>query len=39
VGFPDFDEADWREIRREAHEADAANPYPFTLRVLERKAS
>jgi dihydrofolate reductase len=34
--FPAFDETAWHEVRREAHPADEANPYPFTLRVLER---
>jgi dihydrofolate reductase len=37
VSFPSFDEADWREVRRESHSADTANPYPFTLRVLDRR--
>ncbi len=37
VSFPFFDEADWREVQRESHGADAANPYPFTLRVLDRR--
>lgn len=36
VVFPAFDEAAWREVRREPHAADDANPYAFTLRVLER---
>ena len=34
--FPYIDESQWREVRREAHPADDANPYAFTFRVLER---
>jgi dihydrofolate reductase len=37
--FPIFDEADWTEVRRESHGADDANPYAFTLRVLERRTN
>lgn len=37
VHFPDFDEADWREVRREAHAADDRNQYAFTFRELERR--
>jgi dihydrofolate reductase len=36
VHFPAFNEADWREVRREHHDADANNDHAFTLRVLER---
>ena len=36
VVFPPFDAAQWREVRRERHIADEANPYAFTWRVLER---
>ncbi len=34
--FPDFDEADWREVRREPHPAGDGDDYAFTFRVLER---
>ena len=34
--FPDFDEAPWREVRREEHAAGEGNDYPFVFRVLER---
>jgi dihydrofolate reductase len=37
VHFPDFDEADWREVWREAHPADEKNQYAFTFRQLERR--
>jgi len=36
VLFPPFEEADWTEVRREAHEASEFDEYPFTFRVLER---
>jgi dihydrofolate reductase len=36
--FPAFDETQWREVSREHHGTDDANPYPFTLRVLEKAA-
>ncbi len=36
VLFPPFEEADWTEVRREAHEAGEFDEYPFTFRVLER---
>jgi dihydrofolate reductase len=36
VCFPAFDEADWREVRREPHPAGDGDDYPFLLRVLER---
>jgi dihydrofolate reductase len=36
VHFPAFDEAQWREVWRERHDADAKNQYAFTLRQLER---
>ena len=36
VWFPPFDEADWREVRRERHEAGAEDEFAFTFRVLER---
>ena len=34
--FPDFDEADWREVRREEYPAGEDDDYPFVFRVLER---
>ena len=37
VFFPPFEEADWTEVRRERHEADDKNQYPFTFRVLEKR--
>ena len=36
VVFPPFDEAGWREVRREAHPAGDGDDYPFVFRVLER---
>ena len=35
--FPAFDEADWREVRREHHPADEKNQYAFTIRELEKR--
>jgi len=37
VHFPALDEADWREVWREAHPADEKNQYAFTFRRLERR--
>ncbi len=37
VVFPAFDEADWREVRREAHPAGPDDDYAFVFRVLERR--
>ncbi len=37
--FPDFNEADWIEVRRQAHAADDTNDHPFVLRVLERRTA
>lgn len=37
--FPDFDAADWREVFREQHATDDANPWPYCFRILERAAS
>lgn len=34
--FPDIDEAQWREVFRESHEADDVNPWPYCFRILER---
>lgn len=36
VTFPAFDEAAWREVRREPHAAGEGDDHPFTFRVLER---
>ena len=36
ASFPDFDEAAWREVRRDAHSAAEQDDYPFTFRVLDR---
>lgn len=36
VFFPEINPADWREIWREEHPADAKNEFAFTFRVLER---
>ena len=37
VFFPPFDEAEWEEVRREAHAAGEFDEHPFTFRVLERR--
>lgn len=37
VVFPPFDEADWREVRREAHPAGEGDEFAFVFRVLERR--
>ena len=37
VVFPPFDEADWREVRRETHPAGPEDDHPFVFRVLERE--
>jgi dihydrofolate reductase len=37
VTFPDFDEATWTEVKREAYPAGDGDDHAFTLRVLERK--
>jgi dihydrofolate reductase len=34
--FPSLDEADWREVRREAHPAGEGDDHAFVFRVLER---
>lgn len=34
--FPDFDEAAWTEVRREAHPTGPVDDHAFVLRVLER---
>jgi len=36
VHFPAIDRGAWHEVAREAHAADAANPYAYCFRVLER---
>ena len=35
--MPPFDEADWTEVRREAHPAGPKDDYAFVFRVLERR--
>ncbi|MCG8442162.1 MAG: dihydrofolate reductase [Caulobacterales bacterium] len=35
--FPDFDEADWREIARSDHPADDRHAHAFAMRTLERR--
>lgn len=35
--MPAFDEADWRETRRDAHPAGPNDDYPFVFRTLERR--
>jgi len=34
--FPDYDEAEWREIFSEAHAPDEENAYPYRFTILER---
>jgi hypothetical protein len=36
--FPEYSRADWEETAREAHGADADNPYPYTFLELARRA-
>ena len=36
VRFPDFEEARWREVKREHHPAGPDDDHSFTFRVLER---
>ncbi len=36
VRLASFDEALWRELRREAHPAGEGDDYPFVMRMLER---
>lgn len=36
VFFPVIDEAEWKEVKREAHEPDEKNEHAYTFRVLER---
>jgi dihydrofolate reductase len=38
VRFPDFDRAEWRESERTDHPADAANDYPYSFVLLERRS-
>ena len=37
VSLPPIDEAKWREVRREHHEASERDQHSFTFRVLERR--
>ena len=34
--FPEFDLADWREVRHKEHPADDRHAWPFTISVFER---
>jgi dihydrofolate reductase len=34
--FPEWKEAEWRELSRESHEADERNPHPYSFVRLER---
>lgn len=34
--FPEFDRSQWHEIRRDRHEPDEINPYPYSFVLLER---
>ncbi len=36
VFFPDIEPAEWREVWREEHAADAKNEWAYTFRLLER---
>jgi len=35
--FPEIDHTAWKEVKREDHEADEKNPYPYSFVVLERR--
>ena len=35
--FPDYDEAEWREVERESHPADERNPHAYTFLNLARR--
>ena len=35
--FPEIDSSIWKEIKREDHESDDKNPYPYSFVVLERR--
>lgn len=35
--FPEIDATQWEELKREEHEPDEKNPYPYAFVVLERK--
>ena len=37
--FPDYERADWSEIARERHAADARNPHDYTFLTLERRTA
>ena len=34
--FPDFDLSEWKEVKREDHEADDKNPHAYSFVILER---
>ena len=35
--FPEIDSSIWKETKREDHESDDKNPYPYSFVVLERR--
>lgn len=37
--FPDFDEANWREVARDDYVPDEQNPYPYSFVTFERKTN
>ncbi len=37
VRFVDYEEAEWEEVAREEHPADARNPFPYRFVTLQRK--
>ena len=34
--FPEIDHSRWKEVKREEHQPDTQNPYPYAFVVLER---
>lgn len=34
--FPEIDQAIWKEVKRDDHEADEKNPHPYSFVILER---
>ena len=36
TAFPDYEEAEWREVSREQHAADERNPHAYSFVTLER---
>lgn len=37
--FPEFDESEWREIKRSLHQKDSENPHDFTIKTYEKKTA